>query len=515
MHNNFYLLQQLAPQLKDHWQQSKIAACYSQDKDELVLVFTNKEHVHFLHAVLRADLSLLRFPQELQRARKNTIDLFPEILDLSIEEVFCFQNERCLCLKLQDSWSMLFKMFGRQANIILCRKNVPVDIFKKQLKNDLHLTPEQLNRDLEITKERLNEVNGEFQKMIPTLGSAIKQHLGDSGYYQADPDSQWRMLKQLLSQLSKPVYYLHWVEHLPVLTLFDPGNSFFKTDQVMEALNEYYRFYVKSQGLSGEKQKLERLLNQQKKRASGHVKRLDQRLSQIRAQVPFQTIADLIMAYMHKIPAGASQVTLQDFESNLPLEIKLKSNLSPQKNAEYYYRKSKNQQKEIRVLNENKKLKENELGKIAQHLSFISPCQHLKELRAYNKEHQIEKAPVKAKEAGLFKRFIYLGYTILVGKNAANNDLLTQRHSHKDDLWLHAKDVKGSHVLIKHLPGKAFPSPVIERAAQLAAYYSKRKQDSLCPVAYTPKKFVRKPKGSPPGQVILDKEQVILVVPRL
>ena len=55
--------------------------------------------------------------------------------------------------------------------------------------------------------------------------------------------------------------------------------------------------------------------------------------------------------------------------------------------------------------------------------------------------------------------------------------------------------------------------PVIERAAELAAYYSKRKTDSLCPVTYTPRKYVRKKKGAPPGQVIVEREEVIMVKP--
>ena len=98
----------------------------------------------------------------------------------------------------------------------------------------------------------------------------------------------------------------------------------------------------------------------------------------------------------------------------------------------------------------------------------------------------------------------------MVGKSAKNNDLLTQKYTYKEDLWLHAKDVAGSHVVVKYQAGKTFPETVIEKAAQLAGWYSKRKNDSLCPVLYTPKKFVRKPKGAEPGEVIVEREKVIL-----
>ena len=111
--------------------------------------------------------------------------------------------------------------------------------------------------------------------------------------------------------------------------------------------------------------------------------------------------------------------------------------------------------------------------------------------------------------------FEFKGFKIWVGKNAESNDQLTLKHSYKEDLWLHAKDVPGSHVIIKHQSGKPFPKDVIERAAQLAAYNSKRKTETLCPVAFTPKKYVRKRKGDPAGAVVVEREDVIMVEPKL
>ncbi|MEL7006397.1 MAG: NFACT RNA binding domain-containing protein, partial [Bacteroidota bacterium] len=104
-------------------------------------------------------------------------------------------------------------------------------------------------------------------------------------------------------------------------------------------------------------------------------------------------------------------------------------------------------------------------------------------------------------------------FDIYIGKNARANDELLRKYAFKEDLWLHAKDVSGSHVLVKHKAAKPFGAPVIEKAAQLAAYYSKRKNDTLCPVIYTPRKFVRKRKNDPPGAVVVEKEKVLLVEP--
>ncbi len=84
---------------------------------------------------------------------------------------------------------------------------------------------------------------------------------------------------------------------------------------------------------------------------------------------------------------------------------------------------------------------------------------------------------------------------------------------HKDDLWLHARQVPGSHVVIRMKGVAALPNGVLERAAGLAAFYSKFKTESLAPVIYTDAKFVRKIKGSAPGSVMVDREKVILVPP--
>jgi predicted ribosome quality control (RQC) complex YloA/Tae2 family protein len=106
-----------------------------------------------------------------------------------------------------------------------------------------------------------------------------------------------------------------------------------------------------------------------------------------------------------------------------------------------------------------------------------------------------------------------MGFRILVGRSAEANDTLLQQYTAKDDLWLHARDVPGSHVIIKHQSGNKFPRPVVERAAQLAAFHSKRRNENLCAVIFVPRKYVRKRKGDPAGTVHVDREEVILVVP--
>lgn len=126
-------------------------------------------------------------------------------------------------------------------------------------------------------------------------------------------------------------------------------------------------------------------------------------------------------------------------------------------------------------------------------------------------------APVRAAgEARLPYHRVPLGsgYEAWVARSAADGDALTLRHSRPFDLWLHARGVAGAHVLLR-LRGRTDvpPKAVVERAAGLAAGASKARTSALVPVTVTPRKWVRKRKGDLPGQVVVEREEVLIVAP--
>lgn len=106
------------------------------------------------------------------------------------------------------------------------------------------------------------------------------------------------------------------------------------------------------------------------------------------------------------------------------------------------------------------------------------------------------------------------GYEAWVARSAADGDALTLRHTRPFDLWLHARGVAGAHVVLR-LRGRADvpPKAVVEAAARLAAGASKARTSALVPVTVTPRKWVRKRKGDPPGRVVVEREEVLIVPP--
>ena len=106
------------------------------------------------------------------------------------------------------------------------------------------------------------------------------------------------------------------------------------------------------------------------------------------------------------------------------------------------------------------------------------------------------------------------GFQIYVGRNSRENDLLTLRTAQPDDIWLHAYNAPGSHALILNRERKAVPEQTIAEAAALAAYYSKLRRAGKADVMHTLRKYVRKPKGTPPGLVTVSEFETIRVAPR-
>ncbi|MCX6218182.1 NFACT RNA binding domain-containing protein [Spirosoma sp.] len=555
MHTNFYFLKQLGPALEGyllpqspgpniHANESitglRFMACFSQDRDEVVLVFAqakgkiNYYKPFYIKASLRPDFSGLFFPESVQRARTNSVDLFESIVgepgkERAVIGVRTFLNERCLAIVLEDDVSLVFKFFGNRPNLLAFQGNEVVDLFNRQLATDSQLLLDGFDRPIDQSYAAFEQANFERRKLFPTFGKVVNRWIDEQEAKRAvrGGPEKWAVLQDALYQLEHPHYFLIRLEHKPTLSLlpFDdlpadtPRREF--TDPI-EAAN---RFYTSFNGLTvfeHEKANLLKLLEKRRKRAESQIDVSLQRLLSKEEGASHEEKGHILMANLHDIPSTPSmkspeRVTLYDFYRDQPLVIKLKPDLTPQKNAENYYRKAKNEKLEEQHFSDQIAAREAEIVRIDQQKIDLEAIKTLKDLRRYIKQHNllVETNYASAGEAApLFKEIMFDSFRILIGRNAKNNDLLTQRYTYKDDLWLHARDVSGSHVVIKYQPGKAFPKRVVERAAELAAWYSKRKMDSLCPVTVTPKKYVRKPKGLAEGQVIIEKEDVVLVVPK-
>ena len=514
MHNNFYFLRQLSKELGSTLSGAVISECFSQSKDELMLRFETSNQSFLIKASLLPSFSCLSFPENFQRARRNSVDLFPELIGRRVSGVRQFNNERSFAIRVSDDFDLLFKMHGNRTNILLFREGKVMELFRKNITADQNLMLETLDRDIDWSYAYFQQNAGNLKSAYFTFGKVVWKYLQDQNFESKNSEQQWETIQSLLRQLNQPVYYITLLDEKPTLSLVKTGAVKKVIEGPIEAANEFYHSFTHVYSFTKEKgQRISYLMT--KLEAGRHYcEKNSARLAELQQSNHYKLWADLIMANLHTIEVGSEKVILENFyQGQHKEEIKLKKDYSPQKNAEIYYKKAKNQHIEIDRLESSIRQKQEEIAMISEMVLQVEAADDLKTVRSLKKIFDPDQDRGKESVSLPYHEFLFRDYRIWVGKHAQGNDMLTLKFSHKDDLWLHAKDVSGSHVLIKHQAGKNFPKDVIEFAASLAAYNSKRKNESLCPVIVTPKKFVRKRKGDPPGAVVVEREDVVMVEP--
>ncbi|SCG83518.1 fibronectin-binding protein [Proteiniborus sp. DW1] len=238
----------------------------------------------------------------------------------------------------------------------------------------------------------------------------------------------------------------------------------------------------------------------------------------------FKIYGDLLTANLHKIEKKQTSVVLENFYSeNLDkIKIALDPRLSPIQNAQRYYKKYNKLKNAYHLVSEQIIKTQEEIDYLENILISLENCTELSELEEIREELISEgyikksSSKIKKKEKEISSIPLHFissdGYDIFVGKNNKQNDYLTLKLSNKDDIWMHTKNIPGSHVIIKN-KNNQIPETTILEAAILAAYYSKARLSSNVPVDYTERKNVKKPNGAKPGMVIYDYYNTVYVTP--
>ncbi len=508
MHFNYYFLKQLSSALRPHLLGKKLTACFSQNKDELVVEFSNN---FTIKAGLNNDTSFLTFPDQFKRAKKNAVDLFSPIVGLTVRDIVQYQNERSLAIALSEGWLLLFKLHGRRANCCLFHQNTFHSMFKNSMTNDQSLNPKLLDRPIDQSLTALKASGFDLKTTFPTFDKHIYQYLSDKQFDDADISKKETILMDLLSELDNNNFYLTTQHNgKPYLSLLPTRDTLSTLQDPIAACNKLASYYYQTYLLQREKDTATRQLDKQIKKYESYIEKSKNKLNELTHGVKNNEIADILMANLHVKTQHSKSIELFDFYRNQNITIRLKSDQSLQANAESYYRKAKNQKIEVDKLAQNISAKENEIIQLLEQKEQIASADNLKAVRKLTGS---TKADSKQEISVPYIEYTIDGKQVWVGKNAKANDLLLRQYTSKNDLWLHARNVSGSHVIIKHNTAENIALATIEKAAQLAAWYSKGKQDTLCPVIYTARKYVNKPKGAEPGKVTVKREEVILVNP--
>ena len=230
---------------------------------------------------------------------------------------------------------------------------------------------------------------------------------------------------------------------------------------------------------------------------------------------------DLIMSNLYRIEKGMNKVSVENFyeEGSPEVEIKLDPRLTPSQNAQKYYseyRKADTADKMLRKLIASGEEEEKYIDSVFDALSRASTESELSEIREeLASSGYIRRSRGKQKQPKALPPLEYrssTGFKILAGRNNRQNDLLTLKLADRSDVWLHVKNITGSHVIIC-CEGREPDEDTLSEAAVIAAYNSSGRNGSSVPVDYTQVRYVKKPSGAKPGMVIYTNQKTLYVTP--
>jgi len=292
-------------------------------------------------------------------------------------------------------------------------------------------------------------------------------------------------------------------------------------------LNLFFAEYTKNDRLKKEKNVLLSLLNKEINKLEKKLDLYEKGLDKSARAGKLKLYGELLTANIYRLEKGLTEVSLENYYGNGPrvVTIPLDPHRLPAENAQSYFKqylKAKNTRTALKtqIIRTREILDYVEGVKTA--LEQTAEMSGLEEIRQELIEQGFVKRPPqksRAREKTKDKRKpVFLsfrssdGFRLLAGKNNKQNDLLTLKLAQENDLWLHAKDIPGTHVVIR-TEGKEVPPATLAEAASLAAYFSKARESKNVPVDYTKIKHVSKPKNARPGMVIYEQQKTIMGAP--
>lgn len=490
--------------------------------------------------------------------------IITDISQVDFERIIKISVESFDELKEKTTKDIYIEIMGRHSNIILTQNNKIIDSIKRippSVSRVRQLLP-NMTYELPPAQDKVNPIKGisiksfintlrefngpiykgiysKFLGISPSVAKEIchRANLTTDDYSddktRDELSTLYRAFSDLFTKIKNDEYdpcivideSIDKVIDFSCINLsFLDGNKFIKKQSISQIIEDYYktkdfkdRVHQRTSDLRKSISiKLDRLYHKQKK--------IEKELRDADNADEFKIKGELLTSYIYMIEKGMENVEVANFydENYSNIIIPLNKNLTPSENAQKYFKKY-NKLKTAKIeLTSQISICNEEIEYLENIMLGIENCENLEELTDIKDELirlGYSKAPYRYKSKKDLdittkpNQFISSdGFTILVGKNNKQNDYLTLRIADPEDIWMHTKNIPGSHVIIK-CAGKEVPNETLYQAAMLAAFYSKGRMSSQVPVDYTMKKHVKKPSGSKPGMVIYETNNTIYVTP--
>lgn len=529
------MMHQVKKSLIDTIQSGRINKIYQISKYELLFqVRANRKNYQLLissHPMYaRVQLTSLTYPTP--EAPNPLTMLFRKLLEGGyIKEIEQIDLDRILKItfachnELGDAieYILYIEIMGKHSNIILVGKNNKIiDCIKHispSMNTERFLQPGALYQ-LPPMVEKLNPFTSDFveDSQLTKIYQGMAPILSKEILYRID---QGEDFKEIMKQIDKSqdLYitkindkeYFHVIEltHLQGITtkyaLFD-------------GLDLHFNEIDQKERIKQQTSNLLKFIQNEYQKNTTKLKKLKATLEDSENSDDYRIKGDLLYASLHLMQKGMTSVEVDNYYDNTKLKITLDPKLDPKANAQKYYQKYQKAKNSINVLHQQIELTEKEIDYFDSLITAMSQTSYYDALEikeeleneGYLKKKK-QRNTIRKKKIPQFQKYLTKdGIEIDIGKNNLQNDYLTFKYAHRYDMWFHAKDMPGSHVIVK---AQDLDEYTIRLAAKIAAYYSKGKNSSSVPVNYTLVKTLKKPAGSKPGKVILDNYKTIYIDP--
>lgn len=549
----------MVDELKEKLILGKIEKIYQPDKEELVIHMHTKTGNHKLYATSSSQGARVCLINDSFKNPKTPYNfcmlLRKHIQSGRIVDIRQKNSERIIEMDVEAfnelgfsvSKRLIFEIMGKHSNIVLVdletgkivdsikRVSIDVNRIRQLLPGLIYEYPPVQDK---VPFKQFIEMNDysfptKDKKTILTTVLGISPSIAEEMAISPDP---LIFLKNAITSLKEGDYktrvYLDSSEtpiefHTIPLTIYENSATVLGFESISQAINYYYYHRASSNRTKQKSQALLKSVKSSIDKANLKKKRLSEDLLEAKNSDKYRLYGELLTANLHLIKAGYKSVDVVNYYSEETISIPLNEKLSPSKNSQRYYKKyakAKTAVKEKKV-----QLTENEadleyLNSVLSHIENASDTEILDEIReelietGYLRRRKISSLKKKKYKATPITYYLSEGQKVLVGKNNKENDYLTTKVANRSDVWMHTKDIPGSHVILKLDPGVSIndlDEAQILEAAAIAAYHSKARTSSNVPVDFVQVKYVKKPSGSKPGMVIFTHNKTVYVNPKI
>lgn len=432
---------------------------------------------------------------------------------------------------------LYIEIMGSCSNIILTNNNNTIIDAIRHTSNNREIMPARIYELPTNTKNSILQINSfdEFNSIISAINTnePLDKKISDSFNGLCRPFIQYVLEKNNNNLKTSFEFMKNIISNIETNSLtciktnndyvidFSKGNE--ETLRVNFFIDDYYYNKEADNSFKGFRNDILKVVLSALKKSTKKLDNINNKLSECKKQNEYKLFGELITSNLYRLKDNTESATLENYyDNNTPITIPMDKSISPNKNAEKYFKKYNKLKNTLEIVSVQKKETEKELNYIESIVFSIENAKTISDLEdifdeisenlitSKSKKNVKQKNSKKVSFKDNLLKYEINEFTVLVGKNNRQNDELTLKIASKDDYWFHTQGIHGSHVILK-TEGKEVDENTIFQCAKLAVKHSKAKLSSNVPVDYCLVKFVKKPNSAKPGMVVYTNYKTLYV----